>query len=616
MTASTSESTRTSIVGGLRRSFRAIEFALTTLLLVGIVTLVAIIGIYHPHIQSFDNAVLGADEAHQGLLDQETGLRGYLLTHESRYLQPYYLGQAEVKAGDTAILHANLSRSLLDRVIATRVAEQAWITGWADQASRMAIPGGSSKQALSAFVSNGKALFDQYRVANSALVENLENGRNGALNDERNALIVALSLELVLVVSAFAIIDYERRRMNRVFIRPVQGLLGTIRRIGEGHFETDPDAEGPSEIVELRSGLNEMVSNLASSRDALVIRESQIAEHATKLAQILGLARDVGGSLSLRYVLDAVVKATLRVTGAARVLVWSAEDDGLHLARDSRPAVAGSSEEGVPGELVERVAADGQLDRADQPVQGDCVLAVPLVFGGQVVGVIDLRGDAIATLSEDDVTVLETLASHSASAIAAARLHGATEALSLTDPLTRLSNRRQLEVDLYTECERSMRYSRPLAFIMLDVDHFKLFNDQHGHQRGDEVLAKLGQLLAETIRVTDTSYRYGGEEFAIVARESTLDEAVLLAERLRERIADRFSGPSKSGPITASFGVASGEAAQFDPDALIAAADAALYTAKRDGRDRVVASNERGPSTTESEGSQVEPGLRIVRDDL
>jgi diguanylate cyclase (GGDEF)-like protein len=358
-----------------------------------------------------------------------------------------------------------------------------------------------------------------------------------------------------------------------------------------------------------------MALNLASSRDALEAREAEVADHAVKLTQILGLARDVGGSLSLRYVLDAVVKATLRVTGAARVLVWTGEDDGLHLARDSGAGVPGISDGGTPSELVERVAADGQLDRADEAAPGGCVLAVPLVFGGQVVGVIDLRGDDLLSLSEDDITVLETLASHSASAIAAARLHGATEALSLTDPLTRLSNRRQLSVDLYTECERSMRYSRPLAFVMLDVDHFKRFNDQHGHQRGDEVLAKFGQLLAETIRVTDSAYRYGGEEFAIVARESTLPEAVALAERLRERIADRFSGYSKSDPITASFGVASGENVSFDPDALIAAADAALYAAKREGRDRVVAAAEADSVTVQNEGSQNEPPLRILRDD-
>jgi diguanylate cyclase (GGDEF)-like protein len=212
-----------------------------------------------------------------------------------------------------------------------------------------------------------------------------------------------------------------------------------------------------------------------------------------------------------------------------------------------------------------------------------------MTIGGKVVGVIELRGGAVAELTPDDIDLVETLASNGASAIEAARAHGITESLSLTDPLTRLPNRRQLEHDLSTETERARRYQRSSALIMLDVDGFKAFNDKYGHQAGDQVLAQFGELLAESIRSSDSAYRYGGEEFAVLVREAPVAAAVDLAERLREGVAERFSDLPADAPVTASFGVVGVEQVEPEPAALIRAADEALYTAKERGRNRVVA---------------------------
>jgi diguanylate cyclase (GGDEF)-like protein len=183
--------------------------------------------------------------------------------------------------------------------------------------------------------------------------------------------------------------------------------------------------------------------------------------------------------------------------------------------------------------------------------------------------------------------VLETLSMHAAAAIEAARLHADTAHASEHDALTRLPNRRRLEADLSLECDRAVRYGRPLSFVMLDLDNFKLINDTHGHGYGDEVLQGVADVIAGTLRTTDTAYRYGGEELAVLVRESDLDSAMVMAERLRAAIEAARFGPSGLG-VTASIGVAELPSIATSPRGLVAAADLALYAAKQAGRNRVI----------------------------
>jgi diguanylate cyclase (GGDEF)-like protein len=137
------------------------------------------------------------------------------------------------------------------------------------------------------------------------------------------------------------------------------------------------------------------------------------------------------------------------------------------------------------------------------------------------------------------------------------------------------------------ECERSIRYQRPVALIMFDVGLFKNSNDIFGHQRGDEVLQEPAATVKSELRSTDTAYRYGGEEFAVLARESSSDQAVDLAERLRSRIEAHFAAHGTLAPITASFAVGPVPPGPPTPDGLIGMADAALYEAKSQGRNCV-----------------------------
>jgi diguanylate cyclase (GGDEF)-like protein len=163
--------------------------------------------------------------------------------------------------------------------------------------------------------------------------------------------------------------------------------------------------------------------------------------------------------------------------------------------------------------------------------------------------------------------------------------------LAVTDGLTSLYNHRHFHERLALEVERSGRNGLPLALFMIDVDHFKRYNDRKGHPAGDEVLRQLARLLADGRRVNDFVARYGGEEFAVVLVDTTKLAGFQLAEKLRERIAEHPfpSGDGQpGGKLTISVGVATFPDDAVDSESLVRAADAALYRAKAAGRDCVV----------------------------
>jgi two-component system cell cycle response regulator len=165
------------------------------------------------------------------------------------------------------------------------------------------------------------------------------------------------------------------------------------------------------------------------------------------------------------------------------------------------------------------------------------------------------------------------------------------EQLAQTDPLTQLLNRRALTERITAEMERALRYDSTMALLMIDLDHFKRVNDTYGHLVGDDVLRDVGQLLSDTIRTSDIVARYGGEEFLVLLPETDDGGAESFAERIRDAIAlHLFASDSVAEPLrlTASVGVAVYPAARIESvEDLFARADAALYRAKADGRNRV-----------------------------
>ena len=170
------------------------------------------------------------------------------------------------------------------------------------------------------------------------------------------------------------------------------------------------------------------------------------------------------------------------------------------------------------------------------------------------------------------------------------RLREALRSQSIRDPLTSLYNRRYLEEMMDRETRRAIRADSGLGVLMLDLDHFKRFNDTFGHDAGDAVLRETASFLSKSVRAEDIVCRFGGEEFMILLPGADLATTEARAERIRSRLRDVtvvYEGQSL-GIITVSIGVAEAPQHGTSPQALIAAADAALYRAKREGRDRVV----------------------------
>ncbi|HEY3375481.1 MAG TPA: diguanylate cyclase [Candidatus Aquicultor sp.] len=173
---------------------------------------------------------------------------------------------------------------------------------------------------------------------------------------------------------------------------------------------------------------------------------------------------------------------------------------------------------------------------------------------------------------------------------AVSRLHEDTERLTLIDPLTKLFNGRKLYSDLAAELARARRYGDALSFIMLDVDHFKYYNDRNGHQAGDHLLCGLSDIIRDAIREADMVYRYGGEEICVILPSTGNEGARVIAERLRDRVynADIHGKELQPlGALTISLGIASYPADCLTSEDLIRYADIALYSAKHRGRNRI-----------------------------
>ncbi len=218
------------------------------------------------------------------------------------------------------------------------------------------------------------------------------------------------------------------------------------------------------------------------------------------------------------------------------------------------------------------------------------VLCVPVRSGKKIFGILHMTSRYQDAFDEEDVTLAKAIGEQIGLAVERANLFADISQLAITDDLTGLYNIRHLKRVLGEEVKRSARYGRPFSFIMLDIDFFKVYNDQHGHLRGDEVLRALAGLLLQNTRDVDMVFRYGGEEFSIIIPEVYRQEAFTMAERIRRVVQDHvfpFEEDQPGGNLTVSMGVAGFPEDASESEELIDNADRALYRAKLSGRNRV-----------------------------
>ena len=569
-------------------------------LVIGVVTLVVTLLALDPAMNRASDINDANQRAAQAMLSEETALRGYLATGEQRFLvADRQAGQELVNADADMESLALQNDRLAPLILAVRLGQAAWIEQWATPTSKTPAQARPTGPALLRLLDQGSELFDNYNAAESKLGPAIDRENATVQGDQRTLLVTVLLLEVVLVSGTFVVTAFQQHKLQRAIGGPVDNIVKVMHLAAAGDLSVRAEGGGPEELHQIATGLNAMNEALATERAVGAARETEAAAQSERLAQILSVAREIAGSLNLRYVLRSVGLGARMMTGQDSAHVWLTDEARNALV----PAYDSSGPDGVPmdqesvqfgEETAGKAAKYGRTTVEEVPTPDGVTsrLAVPMIVGARVVGVLEVRGSCAAETDQGVLEALDALATHAASAIEAARLHVELERRSEIDALTRLPNRHRLDDDLAAECARSLRYGRPLAFVMMDVDNFKLFNDLYGHQVGDEVLQEVATVLAHEVRDGDTAYRYGGEEFGVLLRESDAAEGQQAAERFRSRIEAAFADRGWAAGVTASFGVAAFSEAVSTEKRLVEAADRALYEAKHAGRNRVVVASD------------------------
>ena len=309
--------------------------------------------------------------------------------------------------------------------------------------------------------------------------------------------------------------------------------------------------------------------------------------YATILRHSTELLRSERGSLLLfdESVNELQVKAAVgpRAKAAQEARVRLGEGVAGTVLREGRPLV------------VRDLKAAGQRPApSERRYKTASFISYPIIAGGRKVGVLNMTDKAGgAAFDEVDLKLLELIAPQMALALDRAEWHQKAtqfQLLSITDPLTGLLNRRYLEERLAEELERSKRHRSPMSFLMIDIDNFKEYNDRHGHQAGDAALELTAHCLKAALRSADVAARYGGEEFSILLPQTSVHEARVIAERVRQRVEKSpypHGAAQPFGAVTVSVGISAFGPGLDTMEAIVGAADNALYQAKKHGKNCV-----------------------------
>ncbi|HEU4655877.1 MAG TPA: diguanylate cyclase [Capillimicrobium sp.] len=371
--------------------------------------------------------------------------------------------------------------------------------------------------------------------------------------------------------------------VSRSLQAQIGSFLEAARRIARGDFRTEVSTTGRDEFAALGAEFNSMSRQLEGRLEELRRERGRLQTSLRRIGQAFAsnLDRDALLEIVVRTAVDGV-----EATGGRASARPAGERDLAEAAR------AGALGDELPVLREAEAAALAQGRPADAAAGDVHALAVPLQGAerDEPLGLLSVvrHGEPFG---EQERELLTYLAAAAAVSMENVGLHEAVQRQAVTDELTGLYNHRRFQEALVGETERAKRFGQPMALVMIDIDNFKRVNDTYGHQTGDRVLREVARVLQERSREIDAPARYGGEELAVVLPQTDLDGAYHLAERVREGIA-AIEVPLGAGReplrVTASLGVASLPATADEPRELLAAADAALYEAKRSGKNKTV----------------------------
>jgi diguanylate cyclase (GGDEF)-like protein len=349
---------------------------------------------------------------------------------------------------------------------------------------------------------------------------------------------------LIGLLACLALVGVVAYLQGRSIVRHLRRFATAARGIAHGSLGERIPVRGRDEFADLGQALNDMAAELEARLAELEAERARGREALARFGEALAATHDS------RQLLRTVSAAAAEATGAQGCRIVSA--DGF-------------------------VVVNGDPDAAGKR------LTLPLTAAGERFGTLELVGDSF---SKEQRMNAASLVAHAVIALENARLHGMVERQARVDGLTGLANRRACTDALHAETARSERLDTPLSVVLADLDGFKDVNDVHGHAVGDEVLRIFADVLRQTLRESDVAGRWGGEEFLLLLPGADEEGAAHLAERVRIRVASRPIPGAPGLRVTASFGVAE-YGPQSDTEQLLAAADTALYRAKRAGKDRV-----------------------------
>ncbi|MCC7072226.1 MAG: diguanylate cyclase [Deltaproteobacteria bacterium] len=435
---------------------------------------------------------------------------------------------------------------------------------------------------------------------------------------------------------------------NRMVARPVARLARLMRRAEQGDFLARARVEGNDELGDLSMAFNQMlraITNLKASEieregalksaQAQVAMKKQLEDAAERLqlsntalqrrvqgqSLLMEAAHRLGSTLDKGALVERLARLVADNLGRSDFAVWLVRENehgepvlqvGHAAGALDRPDVMSASfavGEGVVGLVAETGAPVLVSDLADPPsnvaelrgkhlpLAAGSLLCAPMLHKGRVVGVLTFYAASAHSFDSDDVALLQALGAQAAMAVVNADLYQQTLELSVTDALTGLMNRRALNRILDAELVRAQRFTTPLVVLMLDVDHFKHYNDRMGHLLGDEALRAVAQALGTSIRKVDAVARFGGEEFCVILPRTDEAAGLDVAEKLLRAVRAQ-AVPGAEGQPLGRLSISVGLAVYPDDmppaiegspvEVLLDTADKAAYEAKQRGRDRVV----------------------------
>lgn len=415
---------------------------------------------------------------------------------------------------------------------------------------------------------------------------------------ERASRLFRLTSEIMLAITALLFLFVLYFIFMRRVLRPVGRLSDVVTRLAAQDFAVEPpEYSRIDEIGDMTQAIRIFRENalerqrLEALRDAdlnmreLLARMTQRLQGCDAIDDVMNVVRLFAPQIAPAFAGRLYVhdEATGTMTSACE---WRSPQGSTAQFRFTDCWALRRGQMHRPDGAMIDVPC-GHL-QADQAVGSICI---PLIGQGETIGLIyfEQAAGTEGPLSESEEVYLVLLAERVGLALANLRLHEALRELALVDPLTGLSNRRQLDTMMKLHFEHAEQSGRPVSCLLLDVDHFKKFNDDFGHDAGDAVLRAVGGVLSSSVRGEGNAFRYGGEEFLLLMPGMGMEQARDRAETIRQKIsALQLQHEGRPlGRITASFGLST------YPDhggagSLVSVADAALLRAKAEGRDRIV----------------------------